>query len=111
MAEGGETVFRKRQAGREERGHAVGKLAAPDGVERLVRGVAEVETAAPVGMDVHEAGKERQAIGGDNLVPGARSCRRTADGVDAAVVTDAHVHHAEVASRRDDMRPVDDDGH
>ena len=59
MAECREILLRTREAGGEEAGDAILKFVTCDRVERLVRCVAEVESAAPVRMDIDKSRQQR----------------------------------------------------
>ena len=98
----GEVFFGARKAGREEARHAVRELAASDCVERRVRRIAEIRSAASVGMDVDKARQQRKPARLDDALP---RCRRNlrAD-LDYHAVFDSDIRNAEIPSRRDDAR-------
>ena len=95
-------VLWTRKSRRKETRHTVLKLVAADRFERSVRGVAEVAAAASVRMDIDKTRQQRQTVRRDYVIAVRRTRIRTHG--DNVSIRDANVRHAEIASRRHDMR-------
>ena len=102
-AELGKLLLGTREAGREEPSDAVLKLAAADHVECFVCRIAEVVSAASVGMDVDEPREKRESVGLYDLV--ARDRANIGPGSCNAAVFNTHTRNTEIFSRCNDSRP------
>ena len=98
----GKVFFGARKAGREETCHAVRELAATDDVKRRIRRIAEVRSAASVGMDVDKARQQRKPVRLDDLVPQNRTDIRS--NRDDLSTRDTHTRDAKVTPRRYNAR-------